>query len=72
MDEAPKRLVVLGGGPIGCELAQSFARLGSKVTQIEMGPRLMIREDEEVSSLAMVSLVKDGVKVLCGHKALRC
>ncbi|MEQ1814152.1 MAG: FAD-dependent oxidoreductase, partial [Candidatus Nitrotoga sp.] len=48
MDAAPKQLVVLGGGPIGCELAQSFARLGSGVTQIEMAARIMIREDLEV------------------------
>ncbi|HEY4998112.1 MAG TPA: FAD-dependent oxidoreductase, partial [Usitatibacter sp.] len=47
----PKRLVVLGGGPIGCELAQCFARLGAKVTQIEMLPRIMIREDPEFSEL---------------------
>ncbi|MBU2326724.1 MAG: FAD-dependent oxidoreductase, partial [Alphaproteobacteria bacterium] len=46
---APRRLVVLGGGPIGCELAQSFARLGSEVMQIEMAPRLMMREDEDAS-----------------------
>ncbi|MBT9553665.1 MAG: FAD-dependent oxidoreductase [Hydrogenophaga sp.] len=72
LDEVPKRLVVLGGGPIGCELAQSFARLGSQVTQVEMAPRLMIREDEEVSALARASLEADGVAVLTGHKALRC
>ena len=71
-DEAPKRLVVLGGGPIGCELAQSFARLGSQVTQVEMAPRIMIREDEDVSELARTSLVADGVQVLTSHKALRC
>ena len=71
LDEAPKRLVVLGGGPIGCELAQSFARLGSKVTQVEMAPRIMIREDEEVSALAKASLEQDGVAVLTDHKALR-
>ncbi len=47
----PQRLVVLGGGPIGCELAQSFARLGSEVTQIEMAPRLMMREDEDAAAL---------------------
>jgi pyruvate/2-oxoglutarate dehydrogenase complex dihydrolipoamide dehydrogenase (E3) component/uncharacterized membrane protein YdjX (TVP38/TMEM64 family) len=70
--EVPKRLVVLGGGPIGCELAQSFARLGSHVTQVEMGARIMIREDEEVSELAKASLEADGVQVLTGHKALRC
>ena len=70
--EQPKRLVVLGGGPIGCELAQSFARLGSQVTQIEMLPRIMIREDEEVSAYARKALEADGVIVLTGHKALRC
>lgn len=72
LDEVPRRLVVLGGGPIGCELAQSFARLGAQVTQVEMAPRLMIREDEEVSALAKASLAADGVAVLTGHKALRC
>jgi len=70
--EQPRRLVVLGGGPIGCELAQSFARLGSAVTQIEMLPRIMIREDEEVSAFARQALEHDGVRVLTGHKALRC
>ncbi|HPE62092.1 MAG TPA: FAD-dependent oxidoreductase [Thiolinea sp.] len=70
LDEAPRRLVVLGGGPIGCELAQSFARLGSQVTQVEMGPRILIREDEEVGALAKASLEQDGVAVLTDHKAL--
>ncbi len=70
--ELPKRLVVLGGGPIGCELAQSFARLGSQVTQIEMLPRIMIREDEEVSAYARKALEADGVNILTSHKALRC
>jgi pyruvate/2-oxoglutarate dehydrogenase complex dihydrolipoamide dehydrogenase (E3) component/uncharacterized membrane protein YdjX (TVP38/TMEM64 family) len=68
----PKRLVVLGGGPIGCELAQAFARLGSQVTQVEMLPRIMVREDEEVSSFAKQTLEADGVQVLTAHKALRC
>lgn len=72
LDEVPQRLVVLGGGPIGSELAQSFARLGSQVTQVEMGARIMVREDEEVSALAKASLEADGVQVLTGHKALRC
>ena len=70
--EQPRRLVVLGGGPIGCELAQSFARLGSAVTQVEMAPRIMIREDQEVSDYARKALEADGVTVLTGHKALRC
>ena len=68
----PKRLVVLGGGPIGCELAQSFARLGSQVTQVEMQPRVMLREDPEVSALVAQSLRDDGVELLTGHQALRC
>lgn len=72
LDAPPASLVVLGGGPIGCELAQSFARLGSAVTQIEIAPRIMIREDEEVSKLAHDALTRDGVLVLTGHKALRC
>lgn len=72
LDAPPARLLVLGGGPIGCELAQSFARLGSKVTQIEMAPRLMLREDVEVSALARDALTRDGIDVLTGHKALRC
>ena len=71
-NSAPARLVVLGGGPIGCELSQSFARLGSAVTQVEMAPRIMAREDAEVSELARASVARDGVDVLTSHKALRC
>ncbi|MFN6952815.1 MAG: FAD-dependent oxidoreductase, partial [Albidovulum sp.] len=68
-ETAPRRLVVLGGGPIGCELAQSFARLGSKVTQIEMLPRLLIREDADAAEAVRAALVSDGVTVLTGHRA---
>jgi pyruvate/2-oxoglutarate dehydrogenase complex dihydrolipoamide dehydrogenase (E3) component/uncharacterized membrane protein YdjX (TVP38/TMEM64 family) len=71
LTELPKRLVVLGGGPIGCELAQSFARLGSTVTQVEMAPRLMLREDPDASDLVAASLRVDGVNVLTGHQAIR-
>ena len=67
----PRRLVVLGGGPIGSELAQSFARLGSQVTQVEMGPRVMSREDPEVSELVAAALREDGVTLLTGHQAVR-
>ena len=70
--EQPQRLVVLGGGPVGCELAQAFARLGSQVTQIEMLDRIMVREDPEVSAYAKSALQADGVTVLTGHRALRC
>ncbi len=71
-DEPPKRLVVLGGGPIGSELAQSFARLGSNVTQIERAARIMAREDEEVSELVQESMRSDGVTILTSHNAIRC
>jgi pyruvate/2-oxoglutarate dehydrogenase complex dihydrolipoamide dehydrogenase (E3) component/uncharacterized membrane protein YdjX (TVP38/TMEM64 family) len=67
--ELPKRLVVLGGGPIGSELTQCFARFGSQVSQVEMAPRILVREDAEVSELVTKAFVKDGVAVLTGHKA---
>lgn len=69
--ELPKHLVVLGGGPIGCELAQSFARFGAKVSLIEMAPRIMVREDEDVSKVITERFEKEGVSVLTSHKALR-
>jgi len=72
LDVAPKKLVVLGGGPIGSELAQSFARLGSSVTQIEMAERIMIKEDLEVSTFAHEALTESGVNILTSHQALRC
>ena len=67
--ELPKRLVVLGGGPIGSELTQCFARFGSQVSQVEMAPRILMREDPEVSALVTKAFQKDGVAVLTGHKA---
>ena len=71
MDKAPERVVVLGGGPIGCELSQALARLGSKVSQVEMEDRLLGREDADVSELARGVLEADGVNVHTGHKAIR-
>ncbi|MBL8502605.1 MAG: FAD-dependent oxidoreductase [Rhodocyclaceae bacterium] len=67
--ELPRRLVVLGGGPIGCELTQAFARLGAQVTQGEMLPRIMIREDAEVSELVTRRFRAEGIAVLTNHKA---
>ena len=72
LDKAPSKLVVLGGGPIGCELAQAFARLGSAVTQIERGTRLMKKEDVEVSVFAQESLTESGVTILTSQQAIRC
>jgi len=67
--ELPKRLLILGGGPIGCELTQSFARLGSQVIQIEMLPRIMIREDQEVSDIVMARFKQEDVDLRVGHTA---
>lgn len=67
--ELPKRLLILGGGPIGCELTQSFSRLGSQVTQIEMLPRIMIREDPEVSEIVMNRFKQEGVDLRVEHTA---
>ena len=68
----PPRLVIVGGGPIGTELAQAFTRLGSKVTQIEAGPRILPNEDEEVSAFIADILRGEGVDVRTGHEAVRC
>ena len=71
LEDAPKRLIVLGGGPIGCELAQAFSRIGSDVTQVERAPRLMGREDADVAEYAESVLRESGVNVLTSHDALR-
>ncbi len=70
MRELPKRLVVLGGGPIGSELAQAFARLGSEVTQVERESRIMVREDEDISALVMEKFAREGVNVMTGTNAV--
>jgi dihydrolipoamide dehydrogenase len=67
--ELPARLVVLGGGPIGSELAQAFARFGSQVTQVEMLPRLLIREDSEISELVAERFRSEGIDLRVNHKA---
>lgn len=65
----PKRLLVLGGGPIGAELAQAFCRLGSSVTLVEMAPRILGREDDEVSRFVAERFADEGIEVLVSHKA---
>jgi len=69
MRELPARLVVLGGGPIGCELAQAFARFGAQVTQVEMLPRLLMREDPEIAAMVEKRFREEGVDVRAGHRA---
>lgn len=72
LEEIPNRIVVLGGGPIGSELAHALARLGAKVTQIERGERILAREDKEVSALATTAMMRDGVTILTSHTAIAC
>ncbi len=67
--QLPKRLVVLGGGPIGCEMTQAFVRFGAQVTQVEMGPRLMSREDADVADFVRERFEAEGVRVLTEHAA---
>jgi pyruvate/2-oxoglutarate dehydrogenase complex dihydrolipoamide dehydrogenase (E3) component/uncharacterized membrane protein YdjX (TVP38/TMEM64 family) len=72
VESLPKRLVIIGGGPIGSELAQAFARFGSQVTLVGRAPGLLSREDPEVSALVERALAEDGVNILTGHDAVRC
>lgn len=67
----PRRLLVLGGGPIGCELAQAFARFGSEVTLVEQAPRLLAREDADAAAEVRAALEADGVRIATGHRAVR-
>ena len=71
-EELPRRMVIVGGGPIGTEMAQAFRRLGAEVALVEGGPRILPREDAEVSALLADVLSAEGVDVLTGHQALRC
>ncbi len=65
----PARMAVLGGGPIGCELAQSFARFGSRVTLVEMADHLLPREAPDAARVVRAALERDGVEVLTGARA---
>jgi pyruvate/2-oxoglutarate dehydrogenase complex dihydrolipoamide dehydrogenase (E3) component/uncharacterized membrane protein YdjX (TVP38/TMEM64 family) len=69
LTEQPKRLVVLGGGPIGSELSQAFGRLGTQVTQVEMLPQLLAKEDPDAAQYLYDQLIKDGVDVRLNTKA---
>jgi pyruvate/2-oxoglutarate dehydrogenase complex dihydrolipoamide dehydrogenase (E3) component/uncharacterized membrane protein YdjX (TVP38/TMEM64 family) len=69
--QLPTRLLVLGGGPIGCELAQAFARFGSEVSLVEMAPRLLPREDPDAAAVLAARFAREGIRVATAHKALR-
>ena len=66
LTELPRRLAVIGGGPIGCEMAQSFARFGSRVTLLEVGPQILGREDRDAVIRVEKSFVRDGMDLRCG------
>ena len=70
-DDVPGRIAILGGGPIGTEMAQAFARLGARVIQIEQGPRLLTHEDEEASALVADVLRAEGVDLRLSTEAVR-
>ena len=71
LQQLPGKLLVVGGGPIGCELAQAFSNLGSDVTQVDMADRIMPREDAKVSELVSSRFQKQGIELLCDHKLLK-
>ena len=71
LSELPKRLLVVGCGPIGCELAQAFSNLGAHVTQVDMAERVMPREDVEVSEVVAKAFREQGIRLLTGHKLVK-
>lgn len=71
LTELPRRLLVIGGGPIGCELAQAFARLGGEVTIIEATDHLLVREDADAAGIVQRSLQRDGVKLALNAQILK-
>ena len=70
LEDLPKRFLVVGGGPIGCELVQAFARLGSEVTQVDVGSKPLPREDEEVSDFILETFKQEGIKFLGDHQVI--
>jgi pyruvate/2-oxoglutarate dehydrogenase complex dihydrolipoamide dehydrogenase (E3) component len=69
LTELPRRLAVIGGGPIGCELAQSFARFGSEVTLLEAGERILLKDDPDAAAIIAAALERDGIRILAGAQA---
>lgn len=70
LEKLPENLLVMGAGPIGCEMTQAFNSLGSKVTLVDMAARILPREDEDVSALMLEQFQQKGINVLCGHKTV--
>lgn len=72
LERIPRRIVVMGGGPIGCELSQAFSRLGADITLVQRGHQLLPKEDMDAANVALKALEASGVRVLLGHAAQRC
>ena len=66
LTERPRRLAIIGAGPIGCEMAQSFARFGTEVTLLDMAPQILIREDADAARVVQGALIRDGVRLELG------
>ncbi|MCA9151942.1 MAG: FAD-dependent oxidoreductase, partial [Planctomycetales bacterium] len=71
LTELPSRLIVIGGGPIGCEMAQCFARLGSSVTLIDKGTHVLSREEADAAQIVQAAMVRDGVQLELNATPLR-
>jgi pyruvate/2-oxoglutarate dehydrogenase complex dihydrolipoamide dehydrogenase (E3) component len=72
IEALPRSMIVLGGGPIGTEMASALSRLGVKITVVEKGERILVRDDEELVKILMESLVREGVELLTGNEAVEC
>jgi pyruvate/2-oxoglutarate dehydrogenase complex dihydrolipoamide dehydrogenase (E3) component len=66
LTDLPRRITVIGAGPIGCELAQTFARFGAQVTMLEVAPQILIREDRDAAERVERAIVRDGVEIITG------
>jgi pyruvate/2-oxoglutarate dehydrogenase complex dihydrolipoamide dehydrogenase (E3) component len=71
LTELPKRFAIFGGGPIGCEMSQTFQRLGSQVTLVDLAPHVLVREDADAAEIVQRKLVQEGVRLLLNAKAIR-
>jgi pyruvate/2-oxoglutarate dehydrogenase complex dihydrolipoamide dehydrogenase (E3) component len=71
LTELPRRIIVIGGGPIGCELAQAFRRFGSQVTLVQRGPRLLPKDEPEAAAVVAAQFAREQIKVICNARPLR-
>ena len=70
LKKLPKNFLIIGGGPIGMEMAQAFSRLGSNVTVVEMAPKVLVKEDDDVIDFVNENFKKENINILTNHKAV--